>query len=270
MGGENAASGAQPVGEFGPPLTVRDIALAEGIVAPQAASRIDLLTEMEEEFAGSRPALATSSHREAYRQAVQMMNSPAIKAFDLDEEPVELRERYGRNRFGQSCLLARRLVEQGVPFIEIGLSSVEGQQAFGWDTHSNNFPTVKGFCDVLDPAWATLIDDLHERGLLDSTLIVWMGEFGRTPRINGSGGRDHFPTAWTTVLCGGGVRGGQRYGKTAVGGESVEEHPVSVPQLFATICRALGVDHTGQNMSNVGRPIRIVEPETEPIEELLA
>ena len=126
-------------------------------------------------------------------------------------------------RFGQSCLLARRLVEQGVPFIEIGLSNVEGTQAFGWDTHNNNFPTVKAFCDVLDPGWATLIEDLNQRGLLESTLIVWMGEFGRTPRINGGGGRDHYPNAWTTVMCGGGIRGGQRYGKTSEGGETIEE-----------------------------------------------
>lgn len=257
-------------GEYGPPLKVRDITLPQGVGEPQAAKRVDLLTAMEDSFTDSRPALATNSHREAYKQAVRMMRSPATKAFNLDEEPAALREKYGRNRFGQSCLLARRLVEQGVPFIEIGLSTVAGQQVFGWDTHNNNFTTVKAFCEVLDPGWSTLIEDLRQRGLLDSTMIVWMGEFGRTPRINGSGGRDHYPNAWSTVLCGGGIRGGQRYGKTAVGGEGVAENPVSVPQFFATICKPLGINPAKQNMSNVGRPIRIVEPGAKPIEELLA
>jgi uncharacterized protein (DUF1501 family) len=199
-----------------------------------------------------------------------MMQSPAVKAFDLEEEPASVREAYGKNRFGQACLLARRLVERQVPFIEISLSSAEGQQFFGWDTHANNFPTVKAFCDVLDPAWAMLVEDLKQRGLLESTLIVWMGEFGRTPRLNGGSGRDHFPNAWTTVLCGGGIRGGQRYGATSDSGEAVTDKPVNVGQFFATICRALQIDPTKQNMSNVGRPIRIVEPEAEPVEELLA
>jgi len=270
VGGGGIGAPMPAAGEYGPPLKVSDIALPEGVAESQAARRIDLLTSMEDDFAGSRPALATNSHREAYRQAVRMMHSPAIKAFNLDEEPASLREAYGKNRFGQSCLLARRLVEQGVPFIEIGLSNVEGIQAFGWDTHNNNFPTVKGFCNVLDAGWATLISDLQQRGLLDSTLILWMGEFGRTPRINGSGGRDHYPNAWTTVLCGGGIKGGQRYGKTSAGGETVDEHPVSVPQYFATVCGTLGIDPMKQNMSNVGRPIRIAEPGAKPIEELLA
>lgn len=272
VGGENMAGPAQaPASEFGPPLRVRDIALPDGIAANQATSRIDLLTAMEDSFAGSRPALATHSHREAYRQAVRMMNSTAIKAFNLDEEPAALREAYGKNRFGQSCLLARRLVEQGVPFIEIGLSNVAGnQQAFGWDTHNNNFPAVKAFCEVMDPGWATLIDDLRQRGLLDSTLILWMGEFGRTPQINGSGGRDHYPNAWSTVLCGGGIKTGQRYGRTSAGGEKVDENPVSVPQFLATVCHSLGIDPMKQNMSNVGRPIRIVEPGAKPIDALLA
>jgi hypothetical protein len=269
--GRGNVPNAQNAGDgFGPPLEVRDITRPGGVDLSQADARLDLLSGMEAQFAAARPGPAVDSHREAYRQAVRMMRSPAIKAFDLDEEPAALRERYGRNRFGQACLLARRLVEQGVPFIEISLSSVYGQQFFGWDTHSNNFATVKAFSDVLDPAWATLIDDLKQRGLLESTLILWMGEFGRTPRINGSSGRDHFPNAWTTVLCGGGIRGGQSYGRTSESGNDVEDNPVSVAQFFATVCGALGIDHTKQNMSNVGRPIRIVEPDAAPIEELLA
>jgi hypothetical protein len=255
---------------FGAPFSVRDIDLPKQVDLSEADTRLDLLRGMEERYAAMRVGLATNSHREAYRQAVQMMRSPAIKAFNLEEEPEALREKYGRNRFGQACLLARRLVEQGVPFIEIALSGLDGQQIFGWDTHGNNFSTVKSFCEVLDPAWATLVGDLRDRGLLDSTLIVWMGEFGRTPGINNSGGRDHYPNAWSTVLCGGGIRGGQTYGKTSADGNTVESNPVSVAQLLATVCGAVGIDHRKQNMSNVGRPIRIVEPETAPIGELLA
>ncbi len=168
-----------------------------------------------------------------------MMRTSAGKAFDLDQEPAKLRDAYGRNRFGQGCLLARRLVERGVPFIEVSLG---GNNGFGWDTHSNNFETVRDLSQVLDAGWATLVDDLKERGLLDSTLIVWMGEFGRTPTINGDKGRDHFPGAWTAVLGGGGVKGGQVIGKTSAGGEAIEERPVSVPDLLATVCLALGVD----------------------------
>src|SRR6185503_3245979 len=107
-------------------------------------------------------------------------------AFKLDEEPAALRDKYGRNRFGQGCLLARRLVERGVAFVEVTLE--------GWDTHTDNFNAVKRLSDTLDPAWSTLMTDLRERGLLESTLIVWMGEFGRTPKITGTTGRDHFPT----------------------------------------------------------------------------
>ena len=270
MGRSSGAAVTNDEEGFGPPLEVRDIALPNGVSVPQSDARLGLLGEIEKSFAADRPGLATDSHREAYKQAVRMMRSSAVEAFDLDKERDAVREKYGRNRFGQACLLARRLVEQGVPFIEISLSSIAGQQVFGWDTHNNNFETVKAFSEVLDPAWATLLDDLKQRGLLDTTLVIWMGEFGRTPRINGGGGRDHFPNAWSTVLCGGGIRGGQRFGRTSDSGNAVEENPVSTSQLLATVCRALDIDHTKQNMSNVGRPIRIVESGAEPIGELLA
>src|SRR5208337_4156908 len=129
----------------------------------------------------------------------------AARAFRLEEESDRLRDAYGRNLFGQGCLLARRLVERGVPFVEVTLG---GQNGIGWDTHQQNFEQVKQLSATLDPAWATLMQDLKDRGLLDSTLIVWMGEFGRTPKLEGNG-RNHFPNAWTTVLAGGGIKGGQ-------------------------------------------------------------
>src|SRR5262249_18904377 len=159
--------------------------------------------------------------------------SPASKAFHLEEEPASLRDAYGRNLFGQGCLLARRLVERGVPFVEVTLSP-PSNRAFGWDTHQQNFPIVRQLSELLDPAWAALMDDLKARGLLDSTLIVWMGEFGRTPRINPQQGRDHYPAAWATVLAGGGIQGGSVVGRTSADGTTVEERPVSVPDFLAT------------------------------------
>jgi arylsulfatase A-like enzyme len=180
-----------------------------------------------------------------------------------------LRDKYGRNLFGQGCLLARRLVERGVPFVEVSLGGVNGG-AFGWDTHGDNFNQVKALSRVLDAGWGTLMSDLKSRGLLDSTLIVWMGEFGRTPQINGQRGRDHFPNAWSTVLAGGGLKGGQVVGKTSKDGTTVEEKKVEVPDLLATVCGILGIDPTTKNRSNVGRPIPIVKKTGVAIKEVLS
>src|SRR5690606_760759 len=151
------------------------------------------------------------NRRSAYARAVRMMDSKAIRAFNLDEEPAALRDRYGRNPFGQGCLLARRLVEQEVPFIEGPLGFISGVNPNNWDTHQANLAAVQKSSAVIDPAWATLISDLRDRGLLERTLIVCMGEFGRTPTINNNRGRDHFPLAWSTVLSGA-IRGGQTVG----------------------------------------------------------
>ena len=180
-----------------------------------------------------------------------------------------LRDRYGRNLFGQGCLLACRLVERGVPFVEVTLNNAPGTPN-AWDTHGQNFEQVKKLCEVLDPAWATLLEDLEQRGLLDTTLVVWMGEFGRTPRINRQQGRDHFPDAWSTVLCGGGIKGGTVHGKTSPDGMTIKDGPVAVPDFLATVAKALGIDLTMQNISNIGRPIRIMDAAARPIEEVLA
>lgn len=250
-------------------LRVKNLALPSGVNRDQADARHKLLDALERDFLQTHPIPIARSHRTAYQQAVRMMRSEAVKAFDLDEEDATLRDAYGRNQFGQGCLLARRLVERGVPFIEVALNGVAGTQGIGWDTHQDNFESVKTLSGVLDPAWATLLRDLRERGLLEHTLVVWMGEFGRTPKINPQTGRDHFPAAWTTVVCGGGVRGGQAYGKTSDDGMEVVDNPVTVPDLLATFCAVLGIDPLKQNMSNVGRPIRIVDPEATPIEDVL-
>jgi hypothetical protein len=273
--GENASAGLlQQRGQddYDKALKVQDLDLPGGVSTERAAERVKLLGEVQEDFLKSRPALSSLSHRTAYQRAVTMMRSEAVKAFDLDDEPEKLRDRYGRNLFGQGCLLARRLVERGVPFIEVTLGAVPGAGVgpLGWDTHLNNFDGVKRLSAVLDPAWSTLLEDLKDKGLLASTLVVWMGEFGRTPKINGNRGRDHWANSWSTVLAGGGIKGGQVVGKTSKDGTTVEERPVAVSDLLATVGLALGIEIDKQNQSNVGRPIRLVEPTARPIKEVLA
>jgi hypothetical protein len=251
-------------------LRVKNLAAPAGVSTEQIDARLELLAGLESDFAERHPGLPPTSHRAAYLQAVRMMRSEAVKAFDLAQEEDELRDAYGRNQFGQGCLLARRLVERGVPFVEVSLNGVQGGQGLGWDTHQNNFDDVQKLSGVLDPAWGTLLEDLKARGLLDSTLIIWMGEFGRTPKINENKGRDHFPAAWSTVLCGGGIRGGQVLGKSSPDGMTVADRPIAVSDFLATACLALGIDPMTQNNSNVGRPIRIADPAAKPLEEVLA
>jgi len=243
-------------------LRVENVGLPRGVTAGRADERRALLGDLEADFLASRPGTATESHASAYQRAARLMRESAAKAFDLSDEDAKLRDRYGRSRFGQGCLLARRLVERGVPFVEVTLG--------GWDTHDNNFALVKNLCAQLDPAWATLLADLKDRGLLDTTTVVWAGEFGRTPGINPRNGRDHYPNAWSAVLGGGGIKGGQTVGRTGKDGATVEERPVSVPDLLATVAKALGIDPEKQNMSNVNRPIRIVDAAAKPLTEVLA
>jgi hypothetical protein len=249
-------------------LKVQDIAPPREINREEQDARLELFHGLERDFVSSHAGVPGHSHQAAYERAVRLMRGEAVKAFELGQEDAKLRDRYGRNLFGQGCLLARRLVERGVPFVEVTLGAIQ-EAPGGWDTHQNNFDQVAKLCGVLDPAWSTLMDDLKQRGLLDSTLIVWMGEFGRTPRITPQKGRDHFPNAWSTVLAGGGIKGGQVIGKTSPDGMSVADHLVSVPDLLATVSRALGVDPRKQNPSNVGRPIRIADPAAKVITEVV-
>ena len=265
--------GPQPGGQgpnnYEDSLKVPDLETPGDVSLRQADARVELLRGMEQDFVAQHPGVAPVSHQTAYQREVRLMRSAASKAFNLDQEPAALRDAYGRNQFGQGCLLARRLIERGVPFVEVTLGGANAE-VFAWDTHTQNFETVKRLSQILDPAWGTLMSDLKARGLLDSTLLVWMGEFGRTPKINPQRGRDHFPNAWTTVLAGGGLHGGRVVGRTSPDGGAVTERPVSVPDFLATICMALGIDPLKQNASNVGRPIRIVDKAAQPIQEILA
>ncbi|HEY2784668.1 MAG TPA: DUF1501 domain-containing protein [Fimbriiglobus sp.] len=242
-------------------LKVQNIERPTEVDAVHGTARLELLRSMQDDFAVYHPGPITASHTQAYESATRLMLSDAGRAFDLSKEKNELREKYGKTLFGQGCLLARRLVEKGVPFVEVTLD--------GWDTHANNFDLVKKMSGELALGWSSLMADLKDRGLLDTTTIVCAGEFGRTPRINPQSGRDHFPSAWSAVIAGGGIKGGQAYGRTSADGVSVEENKVSTADFLATVCKAVDVDPDKQNMSNIGRPIRIVDHGT-PIADLLS
>ena len=212
--------------------------------------RLKMLNNLEKDFISKRTGRGTEAHEAIYKKADELINSPKIKAFELNEEPTKVREAYGMNRFGQGCLMARRLVESGVKFVEITLD--------GWDTHQNNFERTKELLNIVDPAFAMLIKDLSERDLLDETVVLWLGEFGRTPKINQDDGRDHHPNGWSAVVAGGGTRGGQVIGNTDEDGMKVVTNPIGVPDLFASLCFALGINYQEENMSRSGRPIRVV------------
>ena len=213
--------------------------------------RLKMLKDLEKDFLKKRNTRSTEAHQAVYKKADKLINSPNAKAFSLNDEPTALREAYGMNQFGQGCLMARRLVEAGVKFVEVSLD--------GWDTHQNNFESVKNLLGVVDPAFSALVKDLADRDMLDKTVVLWLGEFGRTPKINENDGRDHFPDGWSAVLAGGGIRGGQTVGATDAEGIEVVDRPVSVPDLFASLCFALGIDFHNENYSRMGRPIRVVD-----------
>ncbi|HVW02852.1 MAG TPA: DUF1501 domain-containing protein, partial [Planctomycetaceae bacterium] len=203
-------------------LTVEDLRPSGTLAAETVDDRLDLLTGINDRFLGEYDGGPAASYRAAYDRAVKLMKSEASKAFSLDDEPAAIRDAYGRNRFGQGCLMARRLIERGVPFVEVAFGGLD-QQALGWDTHADNFTQVRKFSEALDAGWSALMHDLEQQGRLDDVLIVWMGEFGRTPKINPTGGRDHYPQAWSVVLAGGGIKGGQVIGRTSADGTDVED-----------------------------------------------
>jgi uncharacterized protein (DUF1501 family) len=236
-----------------------NVELPGGVNDKRFTRRLGLLKDLEQDFADAGGAPRVEEHRAVYESARQMVLSPQLKAFDVSREKDAVRDRYGRNAFGQGCLLARRLVESGVTFVEV--------ESNGWDTHQDNFNRVKSLADGVDPAFAALVGDLKERGMLDRTLVIWMGEFGRTPRVNPNTGRDHYPRAFNVALAGGGVRGGQVVGRTSDDGTDVKERPVTVADLFCTFCQALKINPRKENIGTLGRPIKLVDGGA-PVKEL--
>ena len=221
------------------------------VLAKRQGRRLGLLNELEGEFAERGARNAVDSHRSLYRKTADLVTSPELNAFKIDDEPANLVEQYGDSDFGRGCLLARRLVETGVTFVEV--------VSRGWDTHFDNFERVATNSSQVDPASAALIQDLEQRGMLDNTLVVWMGEFGRTPKVNGRTGRDHFPRAFNLWMAGGGVQGGQVVGATSRDGSSVKDDPVTVSDLYCSICQAMKLDPRSETMSPLGRPMKIIE-----------
>jgi Protein of unknown function (DUF1501) len=229
----------------------------ENVSAPVSATQMDrrkvLFDSLEGGFKTNVPVDAAKAHKEVYDKALNLVTSSRKEVFNLDKEPAALREEYGRNAFGNGCLLARKLVEAGVACVEVSLG--------GWDMHNGIFAALQRRLPDLDKGMAALTRDLADRGKLKDTVIVWMGDFGRTPKINQNGGRDHWPRCWSVVVGGGNIKGGQVYGSTDADGTSVKDNPVDILDLYATVYRGLGIDPTPQQVAdvrdNLGRPYYI-------------
>jgi len=213
--------------------------------------RLQAAKALDKPFAETYNVKNVRAYSDMYDDAIKMMKSEELKAFDLGAEPAKLRDKYGRDRFGQGCLLARRLVEHGVRFVEVSFGS--------WDTHNANFTRVPELADELDAAMSTLLQDLQSHGLLDETLVVLATEFGRTPELNANDGRDHHPAGFSCVLAGGGIRGGQVLGATDERGDKVAEGAVSIPDFNATIGYALGLPLDTVVYSPSKRPFTVAD-----------
>ena len=223
--------------------------------------RLQVAKALDRQFAETYNVKNVRAYSDMYDDAVKMMKSEELKAFDLEEESDALRSRYGRERFGQGCLLARRLVEHGVRFVEVTFGS--------WDTHNANFTRVPELCEELDTAMSTLLQDLQSRGMLQDTLVVLATEFGRTPEINANDGRDHHPAGFSCVLAGGGIQGGQIHGSTDPNGHKPEDNIVSIPDFNATIAYALGLPLDQVLYSPSKRPFTVAD-KGKPLAHLFA
>ncbi len=251
---------------------VRDLDFYEGVDLTRLSRRKQFVNALNE-FSNAKDADSTSTTDPELERAYNLITSPEAKtAFSLSEEPDAVRQRYGQggvNGIGQACLLARRLVERGVPFVTVNHA--------GWDTHQNIFtlkeryPTDRNaHLPSLDRALSSLIQDLSDRRLLDETLVVVMGEFGRTPKINPQGGRDHWPNVFTVMLAGGGVQGGQIIGSSDALGEFPKERPVTPADLAASIYTLLGIDPAMELHTTDGRPVRVAPDDATAVSELFA
>jgi hypothetical protein len=258
VGGRGSSLGSSFLGMRFAPFVVPDanrmpanVALPRGLSDERFTRRVALANDLAEDFADGGARKIVEEHAALAASAAKMVLSPRVKAFDLSHESAALRDKYGRTAFGQGCLLARRLVESGVTFIEVGNGN--------WDTHQDNFARHKTLSAPVDQGVAALVTDLRERGLLEKTLVVCLGEFGRTPRINGNQGRDHWPRCFSALLAGGGVKGGRVVGSTNAGGTAVHDRPVGVADLFVSFCHALKINPRKENLSTEGRPLKIVD-----------
>ncbi|MCE9531358.1 MAG: DUF1501 domain-containing protein [Planctomycetes bacterium] len=240
--------------------------LRAAVEAREFESGARLLDEFETGLQTGRSSTAAAAHQANIRRAIQLMNSSKMQAFDIEREPQAIRNGYGNSQFGKSLLLARRLVEAGTPFVEVTLA--------GWDDHGGALKNVARRAAYMDPAIAFLIEDLKQRGLFDSTLIVLMSEFGRTPQLADSGynqtlGAGHYANAWTTFMAGCGIKGGTVIGKVDAKGGTVTDRPVNVQDFLATMCHALKIDYQKEYLGRDGRPMTFLTKSAKPVQEAL-
>ena len=224
--------------------------LQMGLEDQRLYQRMYALDLIESGFINQRRGSAASDHQKILKKTLNLMTSSQMDAFKVASEPENVKERYGNTNFGRGCLMARRLVEQGVPFIEVDLG--------GWDNHQNIHATLRDTkLPELDQAMSALVEDLEQRGLLEDTAIIWMGEFSRTPRINGNAGRDHWARSWSVVVGGGGMNGGIAVGETNSDGTRVETEPYTSQDVMASVCKALDISLQTTFTSQNGRPMKI-------------
>ena len=221
-----------------------------GLEDQRLYQRMYALDLIESGFINQRRGSAASDHQKILKKTLNLMTSSQMDAFKVAGEPEDVKERYGNTNFGRGCLMARRLVEQGVPFIEVGLG--------GWDNHQNIHATLRDTkLPELDQAMSALVEDLEQREWLQDTAIIWMGEFSRTPRINGNAGRDHWARSWSVVVGGGGLNGGLAIGETNSDGTRVETEPYTSQDVMASVCKGLGISLQTTFTSQNGRPMKI-------------
>ncbi len=264
INGNNGESGGY-LGVAHDPFVVQDprqpianLASPPGVGDDRLDARLRFLERLDRGFGEARGAEVPESRQVMYGRSRRLMASPLTRAFDLSTEKPAVRERYGMDNFGQGCLMAARLLEAGVPVAEVRLN--------GWDTHEENWTRVPALLSQVDRGFSNLVDDLKARGLFEDTLVVWMGEFGRTPRPNERGGRDHYPRAWSMVMAGGGVVGGQVVGSTDADAAEVVDRPVTVPDLFASWAHAFGLN-ARKTFYAGERPITLVDKAGSPVRE---
>jgi hypothetical protein len=221
-----------------------------GLDRSRLEQRMYALDLIEKGFIAQNRGSASEDHMKILGKTLNLMTSKQMEAFKVTQEPKEVQDAYGTTGFGRGCLMARRLVEVGVPFVEVDLG--------GWDNHAGIFPTLQNTkLPEMDKAMAALTADLEQRGLLKDTAIIWMGEFSRTPRINGGAGRDHWARSWSVVVGGAGMKGGIAVGKTNADGTNVETDPYTSQDVMASVCKALGISLETTFTSKSGRPMKI-------------
>ena len=237
------------------------LAFPSGISQVRGDRRLEQLAKFNQRFLDKKNDTRLTSTQTSIEDAVRLMRSPALEAFELDKVDSTTLERYGDTNFGRGALMAKRLVQKGVGFVQVN--------RVGFDTHSNNFPAMSNHGEVMDPALASLVEDLSESGMLEKTMVIMLSEFGRTPRINDNAGRDHWASVFSCFMAGGGIKGGQVIGSSDEDGAMPKDRPVEVADIHATMCHAMGIDHEKEVMTPLLRPMKLVDNGS-PVMELFS